>query len=122
VRPGVRHGSTVVPVVAGDEMLDGETFDLVKIDVQGAELDVIAGLGAMIRRSPHLAVIVEFNPGILHAQGVKPTSVLDMYRDFDFDVTVQVGDRIDRLDDHEIMAVAGTAGAEGQLNLVLQKR
>ena len=43
----------------GDEVLDGEDFDLIKIDVEGMECDVIDGLEATIRRSrPKLFVEV----------------------------------------------------------------
>ena len=43
----------------GDDVLDGEDFDLIKIDVEGMECDVIEGLEATIRRSqPKLFVEV----------------------------------------------------------------
>jgi hypothetical protein len=35
----------------GDDVLAGEDFDLIKIDVEGMECDVIDGLDATIRRS-----------------------------------------------------------------------
>ncbi len=39
-----------VPIVPGDELLQGEAFDFIKIDVEGGELDVIEGLRGLIGR------------------------------------------------------------------------
>jgi FkbM family methyltransferase len=48
-----------IPVRVGDELFSHETFDLIKIDVEGMELDVLQGLEACIRRSrPILCVDV----------------------------------------------------------------
>jgi FkbM family methyltransferase len=40
-----------VTIVRGDELVDGEVFDFVKIDVEGSELEVIEGLQGLIRNS-----------------------------------------------------------------------
>lgn len=40
-----------VPIVAADEALPGETFDLIKIDVEGMENEVIAGMSGILTRS-----------------------------------------------------------------------
>lgn len=48
-----------VPVVPLDELV--EAADVVKIDVEGAELDVLEGM-ARILRAPRIALIVEWHP------------------------------------------------------------
>lgn len=46
-----------VAIVRGDALFAGEDFDLVKIDVEGMELEVLAGLGGLIERCRPLLFI-----------------------------------------------------------------
>ena len=49
-----------VPVARLDDLVDGDA-DLVKIDVEGAELDVLEGMPRLLR-NPRAALIVEWHP------------------------------------------------------------
>jgi FkbM family methyltransferase len=49
-----------VPVARLDDLVDGEA-DVVKIDVEGAELDVLEGMPRLLGR-PGLALIIEWHP------------------------------------------------------------
>ena len=51
--------------------------DLIKIDVEGAELDVLAGMTELLRKSEDLKLIMEFNPALLQSAGVDPQKFLD---------------------------------------------
>ncbi|RZS91400.1 FkbM family methyltransferase [Motilibacter rhizosphaerae] len=54
--------STTVEAVTLDEALaDWESVDLIKIDVEGAEYAVWQGMADVRRRSPDLAIVLEFN-------------------------------------------------------------
>jgi FkbM family methyltransferase len=46
----LRVGPGAVPIYKGDDLFAGETLDLIKIDVEGMELDVLAGLARTIER------------------------------------------------------------------------
>lgn len=60
-----------VEVVALDVALaDVSNVDLVKIDVEGAELDVLAGMERLIARSPNLVIVAEFGPTHLTRVGL----------------------------------------------------
>ncbi|MFQ5622737.1 MAG: FkbM family methyltransferase [Paracoccaceae bacterium] len=49
-----------IRVEVGDALLDGQDFDMFKIDVEGMEIGVLRGLSALIRRSrPKIFVEVE---------------------------------------------------------------
>jgi len=46
-----------VPIVRGDELFEDDRFDLIRIDVEGMELDVLAGLTKTIARSQPLIFV-----------------------------------------------------------------
>jgi FkbM family methyltransferase len=58
------ESTTVAPV---DDLVDGDA-DLVKIDVEGAELDVLAGMTRLLR-SPGIRLIVEWHPALQEMAG-----------------------------------------------------
>jgi len=59
-----------VPVMPLDDFVDG-TADVVKIDVEGAELDVLAGMTRLLRARPK-ALIVEWHPKLQAMAGYAP--------------------------------------------------
>jgi FkbM family methyltransferase len=62
-----------VDVVLLDDIVPaGNCVDVVKIDVEGTELDVLAGMTRIIRESPDLAIIAEFGPAHLARAGITP--------------------------------------------------
>lgn len=63
-------GVVEVPVETLDRVLAGAPVDVVKIDVEGAELDVLAGMGQALARNRDLAVIVEYGPSHLQRVGI----------------------------------------------------
>jgi FkbM family methyltransferase len=72
-----------VDVVALDDVFD-EPVDLVKIDVQGYESHVLAGMRGLIGRSPQLAMLVEFCPALLIQAGTDPAAFIDDVRGHGF--------------------------------------
>jgi FkbM family methyltransferase len=60
-----------VPVRALDEAIGaGQRLDVVKIDVEGAELDVLAGMQGLLKANRDLALVVEYGPSHLDRVGV----------------------------------------------------
>jgi FkbM family methyltransferase len=59
-----------VPVLPLDELVDG-CADVVKIDVEGAELDVLEGMPRLLG-SPGVALIVEWHPLLQRLAGYAP--------------------------------------------------
>jgi len=53
-----------------DAIPPGGSVDLVKMDVEGAELDVLDGMPQIIRANPELAIIAEFGSSHLAKQGL----------------------------------------------------
>jgi FkbM family methyltransferase len=114
-----------VDVVALDDVI-AEPVDLVKIDVQGYESHVLAGMRGLIDRSPELAMLVEFCPALLIEAGTRPADLLDELRDSGFSLYEVDGDagRVRGVDAPELLARVrpefGDA-AEGYTNLLVTK-
>jgi hypothetical protein len=78
-----------VDVVPLDEVVPrGQRVDLVKIDVEGAELAVLEGMARVIADSPELAIIAEFGPSHLKAAQVSPEAWLSAFRNYGFEAFV----------------------------------
>ena len=75
-----------VDVIPLDDLIPaGERVDVVKIDVEGAELAVLEGMSRVISDNPDLAIIAEFGPSHLKATHVTPESWFSAFRDRGFD-------------------------------------
>jgi len=61
-----------VEVVRLDAVAPGQRMDVVKIDVEGAELDVLAGMSGLIAKNRDLAIVAEFGPEHLARIGQTP--------------------------------------------------
>jgi FkbM family methyltransferase len=69
---GADPSSVEVPTIPLDRSVDfGHPVSVIKIDVEGAELAVLAGARALIEHNPDVAIIVEFGPSHLARGGVR---------------------------------------------------
>ncbi len=112
---------TVVPALPGDELFAGRAFDVIKVDVQGWELEVLTGMQGVLRRSREPKIVIEYWPGALRDRDIDPLSPLARYREMGFDILVSQGDDLVRLGDHEVLLLCDGAGPEGQVNLLLTR-
>ena len=90
---GFREGARriVVPSVQLDEVLqDAEHVDVVKIDAEGFEMAVLAGMEATVSRMQGrpLTVFVECFPAALRSLGSSPDAMLEWLRGHGFSVGV----------------------------------
>jgi FkbM family methyltransferase len=69
-----------ISVMALDDVLPpGSALDVVKIDVEGAELDVLAGMGRLLAENADIALIAEFGPPHLRRVGIDPAAWFDAF-------------------------------------------
>lgn len=61
-------GSVVVDQHPLDDLVSG-SVDLVKIDVEGAELEVLEGMSRILKENRNIRLLVEWNPACLKAAG-----------------------------------------------------
>lgn len=75
-----KTGSVTVETTTLDDFLAVKGWpriDLAKVDVEGAEMDVLGGMGLLLDNSPDLKLIVEFSPSLLVNAGVTPQQFLE---------------------------------------------
>lgn len=82
-------GQVDVDSITVDKFLEGEGWPavgLIKVDVEGAESEVLEGMEELFSRSEDLKFIIEFNPYLLKNAGVDLLGFLDEPAKFGFNV------------------------------------
>jgi len=110
----------VVPVIHGDELFAGRSFDVVKIGVQGYESEVILGLQRIVRQSTGIVLVAGFWPTALRERGLEPDEVIRGYTAMGFDIAVHDNWGIGNCAVGEVVAHCDSAGPSGQVNLILR--
>lgn len=77
----------VVDVTPLDSLLSGPAH-LIKVDVEGAELDVLAGMAQVLAASRAMAMVIEWNPACLGAAGRDALELPRALTEMGFTVTV----------------------------------
>jgi FkbM family methyltransferase len=68
-----------VEAVPLDDLLAAlDRVDVMKVDVEGAELQVFTGLDRTLRANPAVTIIFEWSPAQLEALGDRPVALLDL--------------------------------------------
>lgn len=62
-----------------DIFASGSRINLVKMDVEGAELDVLGGMHRLIVENPDLAIVAEYGRSHLRQQGIDPAAWADHF-------------------------------------------
>lgn len=84
-------GAVPVEVVRGDDLRKRASLPvptILKIDVEGAELDVIEGLSGTLSQKACRLVYVEVHPPVLKARNSSQGAVTERLREFGFSVSV----------------------------------
>lgn len=115
----VVNANVVAPAIMLDELLPELRADVIKIDVQGAELSVLRGMMGVVRNSAGVKVITEFGPAMLEEQFIDPLLVLDALRDLGFKLCLLRSGGPMEAHNVEIMDYCRSAGRYGQANLLL---
>lgn len=69
-----------VPAATLDQILDDMTkVDLIKMDVEGAEVHAVSGLERTLRRNPNVTVMFEWSPAQIRQMGDDPADLIDAF-------------------------------------------
>ncbi|MBJ7329662.1 MAG: FkbM family methyltransferase [Solirubrobacteraceae bacterium] len=112
----------LVPAGPLDELLgEHAVLDVVKVDTQGVDHEVIAGLRTTLARSPDPQVLVEYWLEGMEDRGIDPREVLGGYRGLGFELALlgDDGTATAATDDEVIAACEAWAGRF--VNLVLHR-
>ena len=113
-------GVVQVAVTPLDHLVEGDAH-VVKIDVEGAELDVLAGMTRLLRHS-QIRLIVEWHPGLQEAAGYAVDALPIFLLDHGFQLNAASHARVSRLDARGIGALAARLRRRGRpVELVAQR-
>jgi FkbM family methyltransferase len=113
----------LVPSVVIDELLPTEAVDVVKVDTQGSDHVVIAGMRQLLDRSPGAHVLVEFWLDAMEDRGVRPADVLADYRALGRPMgMLEPGGSVTDSTDGEIVAAAQKTAPVRFVNVILGPR
>lgn len=70
-------------------------IDVIKMDIEGAEILALEGMAETIERSPRLTIFTELYPKAIRRLGRSPLEFLEKMRDFGFSISVIDEDRKD---------------------------
>ena len=121
------RGRVNAETITLDAFLDAEGWpkvDLVKVDVEGAENDVLDGMNRLWQRSPDLKLIMEFNPTFLNHAAANPLQLLEMLSSLGFVVhrVVDSDGPVLLHDSQRDGLVDGLLKSEGSVNLFCCKK
>lgn len=86
--------SVTVEAITLDSVLGDNKVDLIKMDVEGAEVHALRGMRKIIRNNPQLQIIAEVCPGLLRKQGTSLEKYIDAIAE-DFDLWIIHKDRLE---------------------------
>ncbi len=113
--------SVLVPCGRLDDVLAEIRVDMVKVDTQGVDHEVIAGMTGLIDANPSLTIMCEFWLQGMSERGVDPHQVAAGYQRLGFELGLLAdGGSVQGASPEEIVAAAG-AEDSGFVNLVLRK-
>jgi FkbM family methyltransferase len=85
--PGVSKRVTAECVVLDDFFLEGNGFDIVKVDIEGAELNALLGMKSILSNTNgKITMFVECNPSALNAAEKSAQDLILFLRDLGFDI------------------------------------
>jgi FkbM family methyltransferase len=85
-------GMNRVPAVTLDQSIPEDRLDLLKIDVQGFEIEVLLGAQKILTSNPHLTIVFEFWPYGLRQAGHRPNELWDLLQEAGFSVAALAHD------------------------------
>jgi FkbM family methyltransferase len=80
-------GAVQVDALSLDQTIPDRRLDLLKIDVQGFEVEVLKGAQELIAANPRLSILIEFWPHGLYKAGSCPEELLDILLSAGFSVS-----------------------------------
>jgi len=124
--------SVAAKVVRGDEFMAKtdidnsdrrreRRIDILKVDVEGWELNVLAGLEKTIMSSRKITIFCEYNPRAQECAGQRPRELLDWFLDRQFALSYPRNGELHALPPDMIDQFAETLGPQGYTTIFAQR-
>jgi FkbM family methyltransferase len=116
--------SVTVKVVAGDEFMrktGSSTIDTLKLDVEGWELSVLAGLEKTINASQAITIFCEYNPAAQACSGRTPRELLDWFFNRQFTLSYPDKGELRTVSPSTVDQLAETLGPQGYTTIFAQR-
>jgi FkbM family methyltransferase len=116
--------SVTAKLVCGDEFMakiDIGEIDILKVDVEGWELNVLAGLEETIMSSKKITIFCEYNPSAQECAGRTPRELLDWFLDRQFALSYPRNRELHALPPAMIDQFAETLGPRGYTTIFAQR-
>jgi FkbM family methyltransferase len=88
IKCGTSQKSIVVDAVSLDDFFTNNIVDIIKIDVEGAEILVLKGAHRILSANPCLKLFIEFSPVIIRRAGYEPSEFLAILHSYGFKIYV----------------------------------
>lgn len=120
--PGDKRKTLTVSSTSLDSFFqDNLRLDVIKIDVEGAEGIVFAGMKKIIEANPHLTIFIEFWPKALSMAGTSPQKLLAMIDEQGFSIYV-IDEKKKKVRKTVPQEVLGFSRGSDCFNLILKKK
>lgn len=116
--------SVAAKLVVGDDFMrkiDIDRIDILKVDVEGWEVDVLAGLEKTIISSKGITIFCELNPAAQECAGRAPNELLDWLLDREFTVAYPSEGEVRPLPRASIGEVPQNVGPKGYTTIFAQR-
>jgi len=96
-----------------------KSIDFIKIDVEGAELDVLKGASKLLKNNPQIKIVMEFAPTIIKRTGITSEEFLSTLRNLGFNIySILENGQIKEISDNGLL---GESEIIPTRNIVLKK-
>lgn len=112
--------SVAAKLVNGDEFLTQlaiKTIDILKLDVEGWEVNALHGLERTIAASPRLTIFCEFNPAAQECAGWRRVDLVNWFLERRFSLFRARAGRLDRISPASIQDFVGQIEPQGFITL-----
>ncbi|MBM4166174.1 MAG: FkbM family methyltransferase [Ignavibacteria bacterium] len=119
---GLKSKSVQVETISIDEFFQNQNtkIDLLKIDIEGAEMYALKGMKQTFAANPQLKLVTEFYPTMIEQCGFSPQQYLNELRAIGFSLSIidEEKKKIYKANDEEIFSVASI---DGTTNLICER-
>jgi len=85
-KPSGKYDKISVKTITLDDYFSDD-IDFIKIDTQGHELSVLEGMQRILRHSQNLKMLIEYEPILLHINGIEPGLLIEILKDYRFSIS-----------------------------------